>query len=263
MGFNYGSIALKPAKNNMVSARDHPDVVTKYLHEECKKGRVIGPVGSEATKWVAQISRFGVIPKGHTPGKWRLIVDLSAPAGHSVNDGIDTQLCFLEYTSVDRAAAVIRELGHQCMLSKIDIQSAYRIVPVHPEDSLLLGMKWQGQLYVDTTLPFGLRSTPKIFNTAADGLAWVLQSVGVQFVLHYLDDFLLLGPPGSAECAQALVTTLRICDKLGVPIAAEKVEGPTRCLPFLGIEMDTSAWQLRLPLEKLHRIQVLEGLMEE
>ena len=34
------------------------------------------------------ISPFGVIPKGHTPGKWRLIVDLSSPKGGSVNDGI-------------------------------------------------------------------------------------------------------------------------------------------------------------------------------
>ena len=114
-------------------------------------------------------------------------------------------------------------------------------------------MKWQDQIYVDTTLPFGLRSAPKIFNAVADGLAWVLQSEGVRLILHYLDDFLVLGPPDMDECAQALATTLRICDELGVPITAETVDGPTTCLSFLGIEMDTASWQLRLPQEKLLR----------
>ena len=64
----------------------------KYLHEECEKRKVIGLVGTEVAKRVVQISKFGVIPKGHSPGKWRLIVDLSSPASHSVNDGIDPRL---------------------------------------------------------------------------------------------------------------------------------------------------------------------------
>ena len=161
VGFSRGSVTLVPAKKNLASARDHPEVVSAYLREECEKGRVAGPLGCEAAACVAQISRFGVIPKGHIPGRWRLIVDLSAPANHSVNDGIEAQLCSLEYTSVDQAAGIIKELGHRCRLAKIDIKSAYRIVPAHPEDRLLLGMKWQGQSYVDTVLPFGLRSAPK------------------------------------------------------------------------------------------------------
>ena len=48
-------------------------------------------------------------------------------------------------------------------MAKVDIKNAYRLLPVHPEDRLLLGMEWQGQVYVDTALPFGLRSAPKIF----------------------------------------------------------------------------------------------------
>ena len=258
IGFDYSRVTLlRPAKANMVSAGEHPTVVTQYLLDECANGRVIGPLGREAAEQVRQISRFGVIPKGHTPGKWRLIVDLSAPADHSVNDGIDADLCTLEYTSVDRAAALAKMLGHRCILAKIDIKNAYRIVPVHPEDTLLLGMRWQGEIYVDTALPFGLRSAPKIFNALADALSWVLQNSGVRFVLHYLDDFLLLGPPDTAECRQALAVSLQSCDELAIPIAAEKVEGPTTCLSFLGIEMDTVKWQLRLPQEKLHRTQAL------
>lgn len=105
--------------------------------------------------------------------------------GHSVNSGIAPELSSLEYTSVDQAAAVIRSQGQQCNLAKIDVKSAYRIVPVHPQDRLLLGMWWEGGTNVDMALQFGLRSAPKIFNTLADGLTWVLQNSRVRFILHY------------------------------------------------------------------------------
>ena len=48
------------------------------------------------------INRFGVIPKGHITGKWRLITDLSFPPSFSVNDGIDPELSYLVYSSVER-----------------------------------------------------------------------------------------------------------------------------------------------------------------
>ena len=59
-------------------------------------------------------------------------------------------------------------------------------------------------VYIDTMLPFGLRSAPKIFNAVADGLEWCITKVGVQVRYHYLDDFIVLGPPGSEECAEHL-----------------------------------------------------------
>jgi hypothetical protein len=47
---------------------------------------------------------MGVIPKGHTPGRWRLITDLSYPEGNSVNDGIQAKWCSLKYTSTEGVA---------------------------------------------------------------------------------------------------------------------------------------------------------------
>ena len=63
----------------MASAREHPNVVAEYLREECAKGRATGH--SEVAAQVKQISKFGVIPKGRTPEKWQLIVNLSATRG--------------------------------------------------------------------------------------------------------------------------------------------------------------------------------------
>ena len=59
-------------------------------------------------------------------------------------------------------------------MAKVDVKAAYRMVPVHPDDRYLLVMQWDGKLYIDTALPFGLRSAPKIFNALADAIEWVL-----------------------------------------------------------------------------------------
>ena len=187
----------------MRSAVKNPTVVEEYLARECKLGRVIGPLDPAVFPHI-QVNRFGVIPKPHQPGKWRLIVDLSYPEGGSVNDGITPELCSLRYPSVDDAVKVVLALGRGTKLANFDIQSVYRIIPVHPLDRQLLGMVWNGQLYVDTVLPFGLRSAPKIFTTVADALQFILQKKGAHRVLHYLDDFLLFGAPGTSQCDETL-----------------------------------------------------------
>ena len=196
-----------------------------------------------------------MIPKPHQPGKWQLIVDLSHPKGNSVNDGIPPELCSLRYVSVDDAVKVIVALGKRAKVAKFEIKSAYRIVLVHPTDRYLLGMMWNGQLYVDTALPFGLRSAPKVFTAVADALQFIFEKHGVHRIMHYLDDFLLFGAPGSSQCGEALQLAMDCCTRLGAPIAESKMEGPKECITFLGIELDIAKGELRLPKEKLQRIQ--------
>ena len=254
IGFLHQECSCRSAKSNMRSAITNPTVVEEYLMLECKLGRVVGPLDPAVYPHI-QRNRFGVIPKPHQQGKWRLIVDLSHPEGSSVNDGIPPELCSLRYVSVDDAVKVILALGKGTELAKFDIQSAYRIVPVHPTDRCLLGMIWNGQLYVDTALPFGLRSAPKIFTAVADALQFIMQKHGVHRIMHYLDDFLLFGAPGTEQCCQALQLAMDCCTRLGVPIAESKIEGPTERITFLGIELDTEKGELRLPEEKLLRLQ--------
>ena len=114
-----------------------------------------------------QISRFGVIPKHNQPNKWRLITNLSYPKHHSVNDGIPKHLRSLSYITVDDAIARIMETGRNTLLAKADIKHAFRLLPVHPADRHLLTMHWNDSLYVDTCLPFGLRSAPKLLQISS------------------------------------------------------------------------------------------------
>ena len=253
IGFTKPPSTLRAARSNLEGAREHPDIVDDYLSTEVSLGRVAGPFPPQAIPQV-HISRFGVIPKGQT-GKWRLIVDLSHPKGHSVNDGIPKALCSLKYVTIDEAIKEIVRLGRGALLAKIDIKSAFRLLPVHKDDRHMLGMLWNGGVYIDTCLPFGLRSAPKLFTIVAEFLAWIAQQNNVSFLIHYLDDFLTIGPPLSSACQHNLDTIIRICNYLGVPLALEKVEGPSTSLPFLGIVLDTIKMEARLPEDKLCKLR--------
>ena len=176
-------------------------------------------------------SHMAVIPK-KTPGKWRVIVDLSSPKGKSVNDNLHRELTPVSYSSPDDGASLMHFLGKRSLLAKIDLREAYRMVPIHPEDRRFLGISWQNSVYVDCQLPFGLASAPAIFNALAEALEWILRSRGVRYIIHYLDNFLILGPPDSIECRRALDITLQVCKELGVPIAEDKLEGPVTQLTF-------------------------------
>ena len=82
IGFERNTISLQRAKSNMASAETHPEVVAAYLDQELKAGR-IALVGTEevAQHLNIHVSSFGVIPKKGKSNRWRLILDLSSPAG--------------------------------------------------------------------------------------------------------------------------------------------------------------------------------------
>ena len=244
---------LRSATHNLPSVSEHDSVVSSYINTELSANRLLGPLPSRIARYTHR-SRIGVVPKRHNTGKWRLITDLSFPPGFSVNDGISSALCSLSYISVDTAAAAITSLGQGTLLAKIDVQAAYRLIPVHPDDRPLLGIEWKGSVYCDAMLPFGLRSAAKIFSAVADALEWILRRRGVDHVAHYLDDFIILGAPHSSQCAHSLRIVVDTCAELGVPLALDKCEGPSTCLTFLGIELDTKTRTLRLPRDKLARI---------
>ena len=62
-------------------------------------------------------------------------MDLSAPQGKSVNDGISKDLCSLSHMTIDEG--VVRN-GRGAFMAKFDLKSAYCQVSVHPDDRWLL-----------------------------------------------------------------------------------------------------------------------------
>ena len=139
------------------------------------------------------VSRFGAIPKNNQPGKWHLILYLSSPEGHRVNDGILKPPFSVQYVTVDASVAGVMARGQGTLMAKFDVVIAHRNVAIHARGWPLQGMMWHDKYYVDMTLPFGLQSAPYIFTAIADAVQWMAtHNHGVDFLQHYLDDFIYL-----------------------------------------------------------------------
>lgn len=109
-----------------------------------------------------------------------MITDLSSLKGESINNGIDPCLSILSYSFVYDVVRRVIALGRGAELTKFDIESTYCLTPMHPQDWPLQGMAWEGHIYVDGALSFGLRSVPKLFMALADASLWILGQHVVQ-----------------------------------------------------------------------------------
>ena len=194
-------------------------------------------------------SGLGVVPKHD--GGWRIIYHLSAPDGLSINDFIDPFSYSLKYCSIDDACTIINKLGPGALLSKINLKDAFRLIPIQSSDWNLLGICWRQKFYIDTCLPFGLRSAPYLFNRGSIALHWIFKNnYGIEHLLHYLDDYFAAGPANSDACEKNLHAMLALCEKLNVPIKPSKVEGPTTTLTFLGILLNTTSMEASITSER-------------
>ena len=129
---------------------------------------------------------------------------------------------FCGYASVDNAVEIIHYLGLCTELVKMDLKDIYRVIPVHPHDHHL-GIQWRGDMFVDRSLPFGLRSAPKIFAAFSDMVAWAIHHRGVRHLLHYyLDNFLLFGQLGTLEAGQAVATAQAVFAEASITVAEHK-----------------------------------------
>ena len=78
---------------------------------------------------------------------------------------------------------------------RVDLEHAFRFCPVCLEDRKLLGIHWQSNFYIDRSLPFGLRSSPFLFNRLADAVQWLLKTnYHIQDLMHYLNDYFTVDP---------------------------------------------------------------------
>lgn len=240
---------------NLVSAFQQPSVVEAKLKKEIEAGRIAGPFETPPLSCF-RVSPLGVVPK-KTPGEFRLIHHLSYPRGMSVNDGIAHEYSSVSYANIHDAIAFIKQAGPGCFLAKTDIQSAFRIIPINPKDYHLLGMKWNGLYFYDRCMPMGCSSSCRTFETLSTAVEWIARhKLNLNFILHLLDDFLIIGPSYEA-CSKYLHLFLQLCSYLGIPMAPEKTVGPSTTLSFAGIELDSLSMEARLPHDKIHKCTTL------
>lgn len=254
MGFRLGCNggALGRVASNLPSIQKHLGVARQKIGEEVSAGRVAGPFTRQPFR-VMICSPIGLVPKS-SPGEFRLIHHLSWPHGRSVNDCIHHSAASVKYSSFDQVVDKIVLYGKGALLAKADIKSAFRLLPVHPDDHHLLGFTFQGHYYYDMAMPFGCRSSCAHFERFAKFLNWCLlqECRNGAWADHYLDDYILVAS-NETQCKEALNKFVALCRSLGVPLASEKIEGPCTVIKFLGLFIDTVRMLVIVPPDKVQK----------
>ena len=179
---------------------------------------------------------LGVVDKDHSNmAKVRVVHDLSRPTGTSTNLGISIEHCSLP--SVRDAFNLLRPKWFQ---AKVDLTSAYRSVPIHPDHWPHQCMEWDGIGYADISLPFGVKSAVPLFDRLTQAVIRKIRSEGIPAALGYIDDF-WISAETEEECFHAYMRLIELLEDLGFVVNRNKCVPPTTRLTFLGIELDTDA----------------------
>ena len=198
-------------------------------------------------------SPIGLVPK--KTSSWRLITHVSCPHMNSVNDFIDSKFATVHYSSFDNAVSIVKILGENARIAKMDIKSAFRLLTCYPGEFNLLGFKIGSQYYIDKCMPMGSSTSCSAFEMFSTFLHWLTQKeAGLNTLDHYLDDFFLAGKTESNECEHLMATFTRICKTLTVPIAVEKTEGPSCIMEFLGLTINSIDMTIQIPEKKLKEL---------
>ena len=131
-------------------------------------------------------------------------------------------------------------------MAELDLADVYKHILVCPKDWLLLcsplgaslldGLVC-GQYYVILFLPFGLHSSPAIFNQYANTLEFAMQVNSISDLLHYLDDYFMAGPTGSGNCQHNITNMVKVCREMGFMVNPSKVTDSSPITCFLGIDI--------------------------
>ena len=189
-GFQIGCVGLPPQRgevvSNLKSADEFAEVIDRKLAKELALGRILRPYDVPPTC-------LGVVPK-KSPGEFRKIHHLSYPEGSSVNDFIPMEISLVQYATIQDAIDFIPHSPTPVYMAKVDVESAFRIIPVSPADRPLLGFQWKGKLFMDAVLPMGCSSSCPIFECFSIALERAAKvKLGVTGMVRVIDDFTVVG----------------------------------------------------------------------
>jgi hypothetical protein len=241
------STPLEPFKcRNYKSAYSAFHHVNTALADDILRQRIFRQYPGETFDFVHAL---GAVPK--TATSVRVIHDHSRPYGRSLNAAL-SQTNF-SFDSVDDAVAL---MTHKCYMAKVDIEAAYRHVPIDPADWDKLAFTWPtgsiDDLYMDGYLQFGLMNACEVFNCVGRAIVQMMARRGFHCVIVYVDDFILICPDQSTTW-YAYWALRALLKKLGFSVNPKphKLVPPCQIIEFLGVTLDSINMQARLSPSKL------------
>ena len=232
---------------NAPSAYENGAQVTDAICDWLAKGFAYGPVHLSEVPPSAKFS--GIMTRPKPNGSVRIILNLSAPLGCSVNEGIDNADFPTTMSSTTKWLRVLHLAGKGAKMCKVDWSDAYKHVAVNLEDTNLQWFQWGGMAFKELCLIFGAASSAGIFDRLAKVVLFiVIQRSGFRadMVCQHLDDCCAAAPIDSSILEHYDDTFANVARDLGVKLAPrddpEKSFAPSQTGVILGIHYDTVNW---------------------
>jgi hypothetical protein len=170
--------------------------------------------------------------------KYRLVHDL-----REVNKAIEEEE---QSFKMEHFLRVEKLLKKGIWATKIDVSSIYYHVSVNKDYTRLLSFKFQHQIYKFVTLPFGLKTAPRIFTKILYQMLkwWRIKNY---LIIGYIDDILLL----ETNIEKLKVVTNQVVSdlkRLGWKVKEEKCKIiPQQVITFLGIQINLKEGFYQIP----------------
>lgn len=226
---------------------------TDQLVSMIKKGYVSGPFDQPPFENLRINSLFVV----EQTDKYRPILNLSAPEGNSFNEAIiDNLMTKVVMSSPSLVAKKLYSIGKGAYLSKIDHQSAYKLVPTHFDHLFLQGFFWLQKYFLETSQIFGAKSAVPNYDRLHKGFSDIIKVKSETIDLYLerqLDDQIVMTKT-LAENKKFVEEYLNLAKIIKLPLAP--LDKPDKAFLYqqagviLGIHFDTNNMSWLLPEDK-------------
>jgi len=183
---------------NHASSLLNPEFICTYIRGEelaSHYSKTYSPGELEQVIGPFQTSPIGLVPKPNS-NKLQMIQDLSYPrhdpTANSVNTGINSSNFPTTWGSFESTAELILSLPDSCVTATFDISAAYWITPIHPSQQNVLCVFWEGLVWVDQMIMFGMSSSAGVFGLVANMLVTIYEAAGFGLIRKWVDDFLAI-----------------------------------------------------------------------
>ncbi|UYV62716.1 hypothetical protein LAZ67_2001688 [Cordylochernes scorpioides] len=138
--------------------------------------------------------------------------------------------------------SVIEKLSKAKYFSSLDLSNAYWTVPIHPDSRPYLAFTTHAGVYMFKRLPFGLRSSPQIFERA---IGQILRKYNFQFLEYYYDDFIIFSD-SFEEHLEHLRLFFQLCRAENIRLNLNKCQLCKTSISFLGYEITQGTYKPHL-----------------
>ncbi|KAE8228496.1 hypothetical protein CF326_g6570 [Tilletia indica] len=179
---------------NTPSATIHREALSKIVFKERERGAYIGPFDLPADVQAVLHNHFqsmplSLIPK--PPDKFRLVQNFSANVGTSqATNELISRSWATTWSTFRQIVADVLGLPSDSEACTRDVDSAYRLLPVHPSQWTAMVLRTEQGYFIDTRVPFGIGPGIGVFGRVGEAALDIFRAQGLSPLGRWVDDIL-------------------------------------------------------------------------